>query len=218
MAQNDMVNDSHSSCYMINGTQFYILDNFDKKNMAELIGQLGNAIYKLPVMSMYDTTTKVTSPYDINIKNPVIDIFIDSPGGDGDLLRDISTLLNIAKHRGAIIRTTVLSRASSCGSLLAIQGTPGFRIMSHAGQHFIHFGSAGTTVRSQEDLDKIKEMLQYKKDITHATYLTHTNITKKQLDTFMKNESSYLSAEECLKLNMCDWIIGEHGQLKGRTK
>ena len=218
MAQNDMVNDSHSSCYMISGTQFYILDNFDKKNMAELVGQLGNAIYKLPVTQIYDTTTKITSPYDSNIKNPIIDIFIDSPGGETNLLHDISTLLNIAKHRGAIIRTTVLSRAASCGSLLAIQGTPGFRIMSHAGRHLIHFGTASTTVHSQEDLDKIKDILQYRKDITHAIYLTHTDITQKQLSEFMKNESSYLGAEECLKFNMCDWIIGEHGQLKGRTK
>lgn len=210
----NIINNSRSNNY-IAGSQIYILGDFSNKEMNELVGNLGNYIFSLPPYPIYKMSTKITSPYNTkDIKNPIIDIFIDSCGGATNSLQNISSLLNIAKSRGAIIRTTVLSRAFSCGSLLAIQGTPGFRIMAHDARHLIHFGSASMSVSNPEDiLIRAQQIAEHKK-IINEKYKTHTKIQAKQLEKMMHCESGYLTAQECLEMKICDWIIGENGKIR----
>lgn len=206
-----IINDSKSSNYII-GSQVYILGGFSSSEMNEVIGNLGNYILSLPIQPTYKLSAKITSPYDIKeINNPIIDIFIDSLGGAESALQNISTLLNIAKSRGAIIRTTVLSRAFSAGSLLAIQGTPGFRIMAHDARHLIHFGSTSMTVTNPDDLEIRAEQIRDQKKIILEKYKAHTKIPEKKLEKMLRCESGYLTASECLTHGLCDWILGENG-------
>ena len=43
------------------------------------------------------------------------------------------------------------------------------------------------------------------------TYKKFTNLTAKEIDECMKTEHHVFSAEECLKKNMCDWILTDTG-------
>jgi len=64
-------------------------------------------IIKLPQKPIYEISTKITSPYDIDDpERPVLDIIINSNGGDAEILKSMYTILDIAKARGAIVRTT----------------------------------------------------------------------------------------------------------------
>ncbi len=214
----NIINTSRSNSF-INQNQIYILGDFSSKEMNELTGNLGDLIFELQPMPAYRSSGTITSPYDTkNIKNPIIDIFINSTGGDISALQNLSTLLNIAKFRGAIIRTTVLARAFSCGSLLAIQGTPGFRIMAHDARHLVHFGSATLSISNPDDLEPRAQQIAAFKEIINEKYKTYAKIPKKQLNTMRRCESGYLTAPECLKYGLCDWIIGERGKLINNIK
>ena len=213
MASGNIINNSHSNSYIC-GSQVYILSDFSPTEMNELTGNLGNLIFSLPEHPVYRMSGTLTSPYDTqNIKNPIIDIFIDSSGGSTNELQNLSTLLNIAKSRGAIIRTTVMSRAFSCGCLLAIQGTPGFRIMAHDARNMVHFGSASIFISNPDDLSVRAQQVAAHKKIVHDKYKIYTKIPQKKLDKMMRCESGYLTADECLKYGLCDWIISERGKL-----
>ena len=110
---------------MVNTTNNYVLDKqvfilggFNPQDTNQMIGDLAKMVQSLPTHPIYSTKHEQTSPYDTkDIINPIIDIYINSNGGDVSILHSISTLLGIAKNRGAIIRTTVLGKAASCGSL-----------------------------------------------------------------------------------------------------
>lgn len=212
-----IINPNRSLNYVSDDRSIYILGSFDRDTMGDLIGQISTMIQSLPPEPIYKADKKIVSPYDISaVSNPIIDIFIDSTGGDTNMLNNISTLLNIAKMNGAIIRTTVLSRAYSCGSLLAIQGTPGFRIMSHRAQHMIHFGSLGIQADSERMAKHVLENTLRKKEITHDKYKIHTKMSPKDLKRLTAAEGEYWDAQKCLNNGLCDWIIGENGILIGR--
>ena len=214
----ELINKSKSQNYVMSDKSIYILDDFRKDTMNELIGIISTMIRELPSAPTYNATTKIISPYETeDIKNPIIDIFIDSNGGDTNMLNNLSTLLNFAKARGAIIRTTVLSRAYSCGSLLAIQGTPGFRIMSHAAEHMIHFGSLGLYAESEKMVLHLIERQLERKRLTHDKYKTYTKIPHNKLEDLSKTEGEIWDAEECLEYSLCDWILGENGILTSRN-
>lgn len=210
---NNIINNSHSDSYIAD-SQVYILGDFSLKEMNELTGNLGNYIFSLPAHPIYDTSAKISSPYNItDIKNPIIDIFIDSCGGTEYALQNLSTLLNIAKSRGAIIRTTVLARAYSAGSLLAIQGTPGFRIMAHDARHMIHFGCISMTATNPDDIEIRARQIAHQKKIIQEKYKKHTKIPTAEFEKMLRCESGYLTAAECLKMGLCDWIISEFGEI-----
>lgn len=222
-ARNFLINagDSTTDKYLV-----YILGGFDAENTTELIGNLGAIVSNMPQRPIYNQKAKIVSPYDIddvaNIDEntpPIIDVFIDSNGGKMRILDDISTLLSMAKMRGAIIRTTVLSAAYSCGSLLAIQGTPGYRIMSQNAAHLIHFGSATIDVHSEKCEELAIRSIENHKNKVFSRYKNYTKIPTKILnETRQSRIDTVLNAEECLKHRVCDWILCENGQLKGRTR
>lgn len=211
-----IISNSKAKNYIMEDNSIYILDDFELNSMNELIGNLSAMIRELPVVPIYESKSTIISPYNTTDKNPIIDIFIDSNGGSTRVLRDISTLLNYAKARGAIIRTTVLSCAYSCGSLLAIQGTPGFRIMAHDAEHMIHFGSSSIYAESQQMMEHLMERSLNNKKIVNKKYETYTKLPKDKIEELTTTEGRFLTAEECLKYNLCDWILGENGQLTGR--
>ncbi|MBQ5700449.1 MAG: ATP-dependent Clp protease proteolytic subunit [Alphaproteobacteria bacterium] len=202
--------------------QIYMLGGFNYNDTTELIGNLGAIVQDLPHRPIYKQSSKLVSPYsiDTNKKRPVIiDVFIDSNGGNVRVLHDITTLLSIAKMRGAIIRTTVLSGAYSCGSLLAIQGTPGFRIMSQNAEHLIHYGRQALDITSDSAKEDALQFIDRNKDKAFSKYEQYTKIPAKILDEIKEySMDKHLDANTCLKYELCDWIITETGKLKGRTR
>lgn len=200
--------------------QIYMLGRFDYENTTELIGELGAIVHNLTPQPIYEQKSKIISPYDIDDKeNTIIDIFIDSNGGLVSTLHNITTMLNIAKMRGAIIRTTVLSAAYSCGSILAIQGTPGYRIMSEDAEHLIHYGKVIQEITSDADKNNSDEYIERNKDKLFSKYEKHTDTPKKMLNEIKKYPlNKQIGAYDCLKYGLCDWIIRNDGTLTGRNK
>lgn len=83
-----------------------------------------------------------------------IDLYINSFGGYAHLVSHLTSLVEIAKREGIVVRTIVPSVAFSAGSMLAITGTVGERYIEKSGEHLIHYGSTGsveTTPTQAED-------------------------------------------------------------------
>ena len=52
-----------------------------------------------------------------------------------------------------MIRTNNIGVAASAASMLAIQGTPGYRIMSENAYNMIHYGQTTVTANRENELD-----------------------------------------------------------------
>lgn len=207
-----IINNTRSGNFISEGNKVYILDRFAPETTNELIGNLTDMVFSLKPCDMYSMPNPIINPYDLgNSDCPIIDVFINSPGGNARILNSISTLLSIAKSRGAVIRTTVIGTASSCGSLLAIQGTPGFRIMYSKSYHFVHFGSHSFTVTKAEEIDPACDHIKEATSAILKMYTDHTKLTKRELDKITKNETGRLSADKCLEYGMCDWVMNDFG-------
>ena len=198
------------------GNSVFILDEFRSSTTNEMIGDLSDLVMKLEPRNEYKCKTRLKSPYDIDTsKYNVIDVFINSNGGDITILNSISTLLGIAKSKGAIIRTTVCGKAYSCGSALAITGTPGFRIMYANAYHLVHFGSQTRTAKQESEIESVVTNMKEHHANWNNLYLNNTNISQKELKKLMSKDS-YIPANNALKLSFCDWIINEKGLIRGK--
>lgn len=203
----------------VSDNKVFILGGFYAEETNEMIGDLTDMVMNLPLETKYMQSATLASPYDTyGLKNPIIDVLINSNGGETSILKSISTLLSIAKNRGAIIRTTVLGKAHSCGSMLAIQGTPGFRIMYEYAQHLIHFGSIGLTAQKEDEIEAIKKRMKTFSDTAKKIYTVNTNLTEKNVQNLMRIEHNLKDANWCLQHNLCDWIIDSNGNFRGRSR
>ena len=203
--------------FATNNNKIFILGKFSEDETNEMIGHLACMVDSMKPCTMYSMPATITNPYDLGDSDrPVIDVYINSHGGSAEILHSISTLLSIAKSRGALIRTTVLGTAASSGSLLAIQGTPGFRIMYSKAYHFVHFGHHGISAHKPEEVELMaKHITEYTTE-TLKLYTDHTKLTQRNLDKLTKNECGHLNANECLQYGLCDWVIDDFGKLKQR--
>ena len=198
------------------GNSVFILDEFRSSTTNEMIGDLSDLVMKLEPRDEYKGIVTLKSPYDIDTSTyNVIDVFINSNGGDITILNSISTLLGIAKSKGAIIRTTVCGKAYSCGSALAITGTPGFRIMYANAYHLVHFGSQTRTAKQESEIESVVTNMKEHHANWNNLYLNNTNISQKELKKLMSKDS-YIPANNALKLSFCDWIINEKGLIRGK--
>lgn len=200
----------------VSGNNVFILDNFRSITTNEMIGDLSDLVMKLEPRDEYKGNVTLKSPYDIDTsKYNVINVFINSNGGDIDILNSIITLLGIAKSKGAIIRTTVCSKAYSCGSVLAIIGTPGFRIMYANAYHLVHFGTQTRTAKQESEIESVTNSMKEHHTNWNNLYLNNTNISQKELKKLMSKDS-FVTADKALKYSFCDWIINEKGLIRNK--
>ena len=115
--------------FLINRTSFVISD-MEQETTSDLITGLFALVNRMEVARPFSQKYKITSPYNLqNKENIVLDFYIDSKGGDTNVLRQLSGILALAKTKGMIVRTHVYGTVYSSASILAIQGTKGYRIM-----------------------------------------------------------------------------------------
>lgn len=196
--------------YVIENAVF-LYDTINLDNCAKLMGDIASMVAKIrPNTNKTNSATNI-SPYDIHKPSQAIDVFINSPGGTCSLMDSIMTFLNIARSKGAIIRTTVTGRAASCASQIAIQGTPGFRIMYQTAFHLVHYGNSSMNVSAEGEVERACKNEKQLRQHQINTYKKFTNLTAKEINECMKTEHHVFSAEECLKKNMCDWILTDTG-------
>ncbi len=196
----------------------FLLSNLYTDNTTELIADLTEFVDTLP---RHNTDAahnyKLVDPY--NISGPkcprVLDFTINSEGGHTTAYMALAHLISRAKSQGAIVRTTVAGNASSSASMLAIQGTPGFRVMYYSARHMIHWGSYPFTFHKASEVENMSKVIPDFKSAIHSIYLKCTDIPQAKLKKLMLDESSYISAPDCLKMNICDWIMMPDGTFIG---
>ncbi len=205
----------------IKNNSLYILNDLNPRNTNQVIGDLKNLVFKKhPTLDKDFNIEKITTPYEINYENaPVIDIFINSISSDFQTYSAISTILAIAKSKGILIRTTVMQVAGAMNSLLAIQGTPGLRIMHENAVHYIpHIKpkpNVGFTSKQDPTTEIKLDMNLIEYQILIKSYKANTNMNKHQINNLIVQGA--FNSTKSLKLNMCDWILLNNGNFIKRN-
>ncbi len=217
--QEKIINESKSKNY-ITGNKIFLLDLINSNTCSELLGHLSNLVDSLEWrnQSGIDYST-FTNPYDISDKkHQIIDIYIDSPGGKIYTMTSLMHLLNIARAKGTIIRTNVFGTAASCASLIAIQGTPEFRIMYEHGYHLVHYGSSTFSIDKEGEIERAAKYENEMRNNINSAYTKCTKLTEEQLKELTHIELGYINAQECLNKKMCDWILTDNGKFIHHTQ
>lgn len=212
----DKIINASGNCNYISGNKVFILDIINDKTCAELIGNLSNMVDDMPWAPDGQIPAMgggIKNPYILPDNAPsVVDVYINSPGGEVCTYRSIMTLLNLARAKGAIIRTTVMGAASSCASLIAVQGTPNFRIMYEESYNMIHYGKSKLSVDKINEIDNAQIYETINRNKLFEPYLKYTGLTKRELTQLQKTEYGHKFADECLQKKICDWILTSDGK------
>ena len=135
-----------------------------------------------------------------------IKIVINSYGGVVyDLLAMASTIKRL-QNRGYIIETHVQGVAMSCGFLLAIMGTKGYRTMGEYATIMHHQHSSGCMGEYQTMVEDIEE--QHKLwAVICGLVKAHTSITQEQLDDMKSRKFNwFMDSKDAINLNCIDSI------------
>lgn len=182
-------------------TNIFILDCLNTVNCANLIGDLA-------------AFSKNAGQKQADKKDQFLNIYINSNGGNTNILFTIQGLLTNIRNSGYKIRTNVYGEAKSCASMLAIMGDKGHRTMSEFATHLVHFGTTTTKITKSTEIEKAKKYSDNHIKNMKSFYLRNTKITEKHLNKLMEDEFGFLNAEECLKLHFCDKILMLDGTIK----
>lgn len=141
-----------------------------------------------------------------NTKIDLMEIFINSPGGEFTCCTAILNAMEIANKNKISVHTYVVGEAASSASLIAVSGNRRF-IHRHA-NHFIHFGSYPSVVTKSSEISKLNKELKQFNNMCKSIYLKNTNIGEEMLDKLREDEFGYLNAEQCKRYKFVDEIIG----------
>lgn len=138
-------------------------------------------------------------------KDPELNIYINSYGGDAYQLFSLLSVLDMARKRGIRINTHVIGAAYSAGSLLAVYGDR--RTMSKFSEHLLHLGSSGSIFSTLEQLRRETENSVKHFGKIFQIYQHCTKIPKKKLEEMLKDDKMYLDPAQCLKYGICDEVV-----------
>lgn len=140
----------------------------------------------------------------------LIDIYINSPGGD--VFEGIG-IYNILKRNRAYKRVYVDGFACSIASVIAMAGNS--ISMPKSSMQMIHnaytyaIGNAAELRKAADDLDKINETIV-------QAYMSKFKGTENELRNLLDAES-YLTADECLKYGLCTKIVEDGESTEGNV-
>lgn len=132
-----------------------------------------------------------------------IDLYINSMGGHGELVRHMIELVELAKRNGVVVRTIVPDSAFSAGSMLAVTGTPGERYISRTATHLIHYGSiSGPSDHSPVQIARFTKWKNafFKNNLDH--YNKYCDIPN--LEENLDKGDFLVTAKEAIKWGMAD--------------
>ena len=201
----------------MNGNNVYILTDITAETTNGLIMQLAQWVNglcpkKCPV--------KIYTPYEtIPEGTNVLNVWINSGGGNQSQMLSLLSMFNIASAKGTIIKTYNIGRASSSASMIAVSGTKGYRFMYQDADNLIHYGCSRSSMNHPSELESINKDLKKSINITRNIYLTKTNLADEEISKFYNVEGTgKLNADQCLKKGLCDWIITNDGRFVKNIK
>ena len=133
----------------------------------------------------------------------LIDIYINSPGGD---VSEGITIYNKLKRSKAYKRVYIDGFACSIASVIAMAGNAIY--MPKTSMMMVHncwsmaIGNARELRKQADDLDKINEL-------GIAAYMSKFNGGEEELRKLL-NEETYLTAQECLDKGLCTKIVDDN--------
>ena len=135
-----------------------------------------------------------------------IKLYISTYGGSADEMAALVDIMNVVK-KDCPIETIGIGKVMSAGVLILASGTKGARYIGKNCRVMIHSviaGNHGSLHNLENELTEIKKM----QDIYLQSLADATNMTKKQLKSFMRRKQNvYLNAEEAIKLGIADKIL-----------
>lgn len=179
---------SNTHCFIKNDT-LYILGEFNQDISNNVIPELGDLI------SRFEQT-----------KNPQFEIIINSCGGYTYELFGLLFYLDIMKAMGVRIITKVIGYAESCASMLACYGDE--RYMSRRAVQMMHLGEYPLPpMKTYEDIKRCSKGSEKHFDNIVQIYKEHSRMSADVIKDKLKNDHLYLTAEQCVKYGLCDYII-----------
>ena len=135
-----------------------------------------------------------------------IKLYISTYGGSADEMAALVDIMNVVK-KDCPIETIGIGKVMSAGVLILASGSKGERYIGKNCRVMIHSviaGNHGSLHNLENELTEIKKM----QDIYLQSLADATNMTKKQLKSFMRRKQNvYLNAEEAIKLGIADKIL-----------
>ena len=210
-------NDTKAQENMMQGNMIFMCTSINEETTNKMTAKLIEWVNKLkPAKAevLAKNTATIISPYDEWPEDqPVLEVYLQTPGGTVSIAKSIMSLFKMARAKGAIIKTINLSAAASCGSLLAVSGTKGYRYMAEDAYNLIHYGSRGGASTRDGEAER---MLQTNNEITNSLkkiYLDNTQLSLKEINKYFTFEDTgRLNAKACLEKGICDFVITSNGQ------
>jgi ATP-dependent Clp protease protease subunit len=130
-------------------------------------------------------------------------LMICSEGGD---MSAAFALIDVMKSSNIFIKTVGLGQIASAGLLIFLAGSPGRRTLTPNTSIMSHQYAWGSDGKHHELLATMKEFgLTQTRMVNH--YMTCTGLSEEEIKkTLLPPHDVYLSAEEALKLGICDHI------------
>lgn len=173
------------------GDRFFILGEFNDDMNRELV---------LPLTKKIDSLSA--------IRNPSIEIIIDSNGGNGNTLMHLVDLVETAKKNGITVKTIVRNRAYSSGSMLAITGSKGHRYIAPAAEHLIHYGSVnGWYNHTPTQLDRESKFFKRWFATLVDHYKKYADVP--DLEEHIKDDNFFIDAKSSIKWGLADKLSTE---------
>ena len=137
-------------------------------------------------------------------ENPDKDIlfYLNSPGGSVTAGMSIYDTMQFIK---CDVSTIVMGQAASMGSLLAMAGTKGKRLILPNARHMIHQPLGGASGQATDVEIQARELLRWKEVLT-GIYVTHTGHPYEKLTQDMERDN-FMTAEQAVTYGLADKVI-----------
>lgn len=136
------------------------------------------------------------------LKDGFIDVWVNSYGGYIHTIQHFIELIELAKREGIIVRTIVPGVAMSCGSLIAVTGTPGERYVAKHAEHLLHYGSVGSINETPVQVERSRKYADrnFKWIVNH--YKKYTSVP--DIEEKIADDAFFVPAKDCLKWKIAD--------------
>lgn len=144
----------------------------------------------------------------------------------------------MAYANNIIVRTSVMGLADKRSRIIAMSGTPGFRIMhqytyhnlsdsNYTDFHELQYQNRENTIKQIIKCNNPKDTYSLAQNgVFYSSLPNKLNVEplKKNNPELLtkpiepEKHRSLLSAEQCMKINMCDWILENNGKWQKYTK
>jgi ATP-dependent protease ClpP protease subunit len=143
----------------------------------------------------------------VNYGKGKVSFYINSEGGDSTRAMSVVSLIEVAKAKGMTVETVVLNQAYSSGSLVAIAGSKGHRIVAPSATYMLHYGETEVIARGPVELQRITAANNLHFNIVRRQYLKYTNMGIEALDEALQYDNNYVTAEQAIELGFADkWL------------